>query len=147
MRSRLYITSVGAVHSTWTSPWRAISLMCPMQRNISSEHGAIDSTPPASTSSMEVYDQGLPSWARTNRHHGADSISFLPSQYSSLTAFVLDNSVTMRWCFQNTSTPYLLPDQTRQTFDVLEQHLPANRNPTRIYPGAVIQCGRRSGPP
>jgi predicted nucleic acid-binding protein len=23
-----------------------------------------------------------------------------------LTAFVLDNSVTMRWCFENTSTPY-----------------------------------------
>jgi predicted nucleic acid-binding protein len=23
-----------------------------------------------------------------------------------LTAFVLDNSVTMRWCFDNTSTPY-----------------------------------------
>ncbi len=23
-----------------------------------------------------------------------------------MTAFVLDNSVTMRWCFENTSTPY-----------------------------------------
>jgi len=23
-----------------------------------------------------------------------------------LTAFVLDNSVTMRWCFQNTTHPY-----------------------------------------
>jgi hypothetical protein len=23
-----------------------------------------------------------------------------------LTAFVLDNSVTMRWCFENASTPY-----------------------------------------
>jgi predicted nucleic acid-binding protein len=36
-----------------------------------------------------------------------------------LTAFVLDNSVTMRWCFENTSTPY--------SENVLEQLLVGQR--------------------
>jgi predicted nucleic acid-binding protein len=41
-----------------------------------------------------------------------------------LTDFVLDNSVSMRWCFENTSTPY--------AEDVLEQLLAGQRAQVRV---------------